>query len=95
MIQERLEHLVHQVHESGWGISQPQGHHQKLVMSIMSLESNLANILFSNLELMITGANINLREARSSLELIEQVINYWQGIFVMNSQSVELSIVYA
>ncbi|PHT68419.1 hypothetical protein T459_27906 [Capsicum annuum] len=70
-VQVLLEHLVHQVHESGWGISKTEGHDQKLEVTISSMKISLQNVIFFDFELMIVGSEVCLREIAGTLKLVE------------------------
>jgi hypothetical protein len=71
-VELRHKHGVHEVHEVGWGIRETKGHYQELVKTITSGESGFGNVTRSNLDLVITGTKINLREDFGSSQLIKR-----------------------
>ena len=62
LIQELHEHFVHHMHEESRGIGETKGHHGIFVKTVPSSECGLRNILLFNLELMISGPQINFGE---------------------------------
>jgi hypothetical protein len=53
-------------------ICQPKLHDQILIEAVSSRESCLGDILGTNLDLMISGVEINLREHLGALPLVDQ-----------------------
>ncbi|KAJ9544358.1 hypothetical protein OSB04_024065 [Centaurea solstitialis] len=64
-------------------------------MTITSSERCLGNIFFSNSHLVISGSKIDLGEVSCSLQLIEQIIDAWQRVTVLDSDLVQLPVVDA
>ena len=58
-------------------------------------EGGLGDVIFSNFKLMIPRSQIYLREHHSPFQLVKQVINPRQGIFVLHGDLVQLSVVNA
>ena len=49
LIHKWSEHTVHLIHNSSWWISQPERHHQKLIVAISSTECHFRNVSFPDL----------------------------------------------
>jgi hypothetical protein len=56
------EDRIHEVHEISWSVSETKRHDKILVQTIPGGESCFWNITGPNLNLMIAGTKINLRE---------------------------------
>jgi hypothetical protein len=95
LVQIFHENRVHQVHEVSGGIGQTKRHHQILIKTILSGESSLWDIFFTDLDLMIARMKVNLQEDLCSNQLIKQEINVGQWVLVPHSYCVEWSIVNA
>ncbi|KAK4718124.1 hypothetical protein R3W88_016462 [Solanum pinnatisectum] len=87
------KHYIHQFHKSSWSISQTKRHHQKLIMTIPSLESHFWNVIFFHPQLVATRPKINLGEVTHSLKLVQQIIYPWKRILILNGHHVQLAIV--
>jgi hypothetical protein len=81
-VKELHEHLVHEIHEVGRGISQAKGHHGVFKQAVAGGECGLGNIGLSDFHLMISGTEINLGEYFGSIQLIKQVFDLWEWILV-------------
>ena len=64
-------------------------------MPISTTKSCLEYILLTDPELMISGPHIYLREHVGSLKLVKQVINAWQRIFVLHSDTIQQFVINA
>jgi hypothetical protein len=71
LVKELHEYLIHDIHEIGRGIGQAKGHYGELKQAIASGEGVLGNIGLSDLQLIISSAEINLGEHLGSVQLIE------------------------
>lgn len=60
-----------------------------------SSRGRLWDVTLLNSKLMVTRSKVNLREITGTLELIEQVINPWDGIFTLDCDLVQLSMINA
>src|SRR6185436_5206558 len=60
------ENHVHQVHEESRGISQAEGHDHVLIKPVLAGECRLRNTLWTDPQLKINRAKINLREYTST-----------------------------
>ncbi|MFS7996644.1 hypothetical protein Hanom_Chr12g01132271 [Helianthus anomalus] len=54
LVQVGFANMIHEIHERCWCISEPERHHQELVVTITSSECSLMHIFISNLQLMVT-----------------------------------------
>ena len=52
-----------------------------------------SDILRANPQLMITRMQIDLREHTSTLELIKEILNAWQGMLVLDGDCIQLPII--
>jgi hypothetical protein len=77
------------------GVGQNKKHHQILIKTVSGGESSLWDIFFTDLNLMIARAKVNLQKDLCSNQLIEQEINVEQWIFVLHGYYVEWSIIDA
>jgi hypothetical protein len=93
LVQLFHENRVHQVHEVSGGVGQNKRHHQILIKTVSGGESSLWDIFFTDLDLMIARAKVNLQKDLCSNQLIEQEINVEQWIFVLHGYYVEWSII--
>ena len=57
-------------------------------MAIASLKSSLWDVFLGYPELMVSGSEVNLGKRRGSFELIEQVIDPWKWILVLDGDFV-------
>jgi hypothetical protein len=60
LVQLFHENWVHQVHEVSGGIGQTIRYHQILIKTVSGGESNLWDIFFTDLDLMIARTKVNL-----------------------------------
>ena len=65
------ENKVHDTRERRWCIGETKGHDSELVETVASGERCLWNILFSDLDLMVTHSQVQLGEYRGSSWLIK------------------------
>jgi hypothetical protein len=93
-VELRHKHGVHEVHEVSWGIRETKRHYQELVKTITSGESGFRNVTKSNFDLMITRTKVNLRENSGSSQLIERNIDSGKGIFVLDGDCIERSVIH-
>jgi hypothetical protein len=75
-------------------IHQPKRHDKILIKIISRRESRLGDIFITDLNLMIAGVEINVREHLGSHQLIKQDINAWEGVLVLDSDCIQWSVVH-
>jgi hypothetical protein len=75
-------------------ICQPKRHDKILIKPISHRKSHLGDIFITDLNLVITGVEINLGEYLGSLQLIKQDINAWEGILVLDGDCIQQSVIY-
>jgi hypothetical protein len=90
---ERQEDVIHQPHESLWGIYQAKGHDQPLENTFFRLESSLPYISRFYWDLVVVRLQINLTKILGSLELVEKVINFGIWALVPDCDFVQISII--
>jgi hypothetical protein len=71
LVKELHEYLIYEIHEIGRGIGQTKGHDGVLEQAVASGEGGLGNVGLSDLQLMISSAEINLGEHFGSIQLIK------------------------
>jgi hypothetical protein len=76
-------------------IYQPKRYHNILIETIPCSESRLGYIFGTSLDLVIARAEINLGEHLGSRYLIEQDVNGWKWILVLDSDGIEWSLIHA
>jgi hypothetical protein len=64
------QQVSHHVAESGWGVSEPEGHHCELIVAVVGAERCLLNIFLGNADLVITAREVNLGENSGAEKLI-------------------------
>jgi hypothetical protein len=69
------KHLIHEIHEIGWGICKTEGHHCILMESIPGMKCYFGDIRLSNPQLMISRSQFDLGENNGSLHLVEQILD--------------------
>ncbi|PHT94120.1 hypothetical protein T459_02002 [Capsicum annuum] len=94
-VQVLLEHTVHLVHKSCWGIGKTKGRDLEFEMTILSTIGYLWNVTFSDSELMIARSEVYLREMDGPLKLVKQVIDSGKRILVLDHDFIEMMVVYA
>lgn len=62
LVQVLHENFVHEVHEVGRGIGQSEGHDPVLVQPITSNKCCFGDVLWSNLQLVVSRSQVNLGE---------------------------------
>src|SRR4051812_28899618 len=92
-IQVSMKNTVHVLHEYSRRISDTEGHHRILVVSIPSPERGLLNVVFFYSNLVISRPQINLRKHTSTHQLIHQVINSGKWILVLYRHFIQLPII--
>jgi hypothetical protein len=74
-IDQGLQDVIHQYHESGWGIRQAKGNDQPLETTFFRLECGLPYIGMFYGDLVVAELQNNLTKILAPLELVEKVIN--------------------
>jgi hypothetical protein len=75
LVQLRHEYGVHQVYEMCRSIGESKRHNQILIQPIPSGENSLRNIFQTDLDLMITLMEIDLRKELSTAKLIKKNVD--------------------
>jgi hypothetical protein len=94
-IELRHEHRVHEVHEVGGSISEPERHDQELVKTITSGKSGFRNVAMSNLDLVVARTKVDLREDSGTSQLIKKNIDSRKRVFVFDGDCIEWPVIYA
>jgi hypothetical protein len=68
---KRLKEVIQKPLECGRGVCQPKGHYEKLVMALMRPKSGLRYILRTNSDLMIAGAQVQIRKNSSPKQFVK------------------------
>jgi hypothetical protein len=71
LVEELHEHLVHEIHEVGWGIGHAKGHNGVLKQTVSCDEGGLGNVGLTDFQLILSCAEINLGEHSGSIQLVK------------------------
>ncbi|KAK4729331.1 hypothetical protein R3W88_022319 [Solanum pinnatisectum] len=93
-IKIRIKHSVHKIHERCRSISQTKCHDSKLIMTISGPKSCIRDVTLSYSQLMIARSEIYLRKTSGTLKLIEEIINSQKRILILDSNLVQLTVIY-
>ncbi|XP_052622754.1 uncharacterized protein LOC128128026 [Lactuca sativa] len=67
--------LIRNGNNDGQGVREPEGHYEKLVMAIDGSKGRFVGIFGCHLDLVIPDEQVDFREHRGSMKLIQQFIN--------------------
>lgn len=90
-----LEQVIHGVLKFCRHVGETKGHYGELVMSIMCVECRFPDVLFPDLDLMISDSQIKFGENGSTMQFIDQLIYGGNGKMITNSGRVQGTIIYA
>ena len=82
------------MHEESKGIGEAEGHHGIFIKTVPSSECGLRNIFLFNLELVVSCPSINFGEYLCPTELIKQIIDPRQWIFVFDGDIIHLTVIH-
>jgi hypothetical protein len=94
LVQLRYEHGVHQVHEMCRSIGEFKRHNQILVQPVPGREGNLRDILWMDLDLMITQMEINHGKDSCTGKLIKEKVDAGQWVLVLDGDSIQRPVVH-
>ena len=87
--------VIHQIHKYGGRVCETKWHDHEFELSVSCVEHRLLDVSFMNSNLIIPGLQVYLGEFRTTPELVKQVINSGQRVFVLFGYFVELVVVDA
>ena len=87
--QVRSKDMVHEPHEGAWGVGEAKWHHKPLIQSMLGLEGGLPLITFFHPHLVIATLEINLWEDIGSTQFVQNVIQPWYGVAVLDCNVVD------
>ena len=90
---EWLQDDVHQPHEGCGSIRQPKRHDQPFEKALLGFEGNLLHIRRFYWYLVIPRLQVNLTEIFYTFELVQNVINPWDQVPILDSDLVQRPIV--
>ncbi|WZZ35469.1 hypothetical protein YC2023_018870 [Brassica napus] len=93
LIQVLPKHIIHKLHERCRCVRQSKWHHHKLIMPIACTEGRLPHISISYRNLVVSRCQVNFIEPRSSLQLVQQLVNTRKRILILDGHFVQTSIV--
>src|ERR1043165_6683604 len=93
-VQEIHEDIVHHSHEVSWGVRQTKRHDREFIQAISGGECRLGDVFLPDLQLIIAGTKIYLGEYSGTLELIKQIINAGQQVFVLDGDFLQGAVVH-
>jgi hypothetical protein len=74
-IGERPQGIIHNPHESCWGIFQVKGHDQPFKKTFFGIEGSLPYINLLYWDLVVARLQVNLTEVFYPLELVKEIVN--------------------
>jgi hypothetical protein len=93
LVQLRHEYEVHQVHEMCKSIGESKRHNQILIQPVPGREGSVKDIFRTDLDLMITRTEIDLRKDPGTGKLIKENIDAGQWILVLDGDNIQGPIV--
>src|SRR5882762_11714366 len=87
------KNIIHEMLESRRCVGQAKGRNQVLECTIVCVEGSKPLMAFSNADIVVTGAKIDLGEYFGRLQLIEKVADKWKRVSVLLSEPIELAVV--
>jgi hypothetical protein len=82
IIGERIQYIIHNPHESWWGICQVKGHEKPFKNTFFGLEGSLPYIGLLYWNLVVSELQINLTEVFVPLYLFKEIINLGNWVLV-------------
>jgi hypothetical protein len=89
MMEKGTKDMIHEALEGGGGITQANGHDQKLIVALMTVKGHIGNVYLFHTYLVIARAKIKFSKELGTTQFIQEVINDRNGKFVFNGQFVE------
>ena len=86
-----VEDIVYAWLKCGRIICQSKRHGKKLKVTIMTFESSIWYVFLPHSNLMITIYKVKIWEELCSMDLIHELINPWDGIFILHCLLVQCS----
>jgi sirohydrochlorin ferrochelatase len=93
LVQLRHEHGVHQVYEMCRSIGESKWHNQIRVQPVPDREGSLRDIFQTDLDLVITRMEIDLRKDFSTDKLIKKNVDAGQWIFILDGDGIQRLVV--
>ena len=93
LVQIPIEDTIHKAHKCRWCICETKWYHYKLIMSIPCSKGCLMNVFILDSHLMLPRPQVNLGKYICPFHLIQEVINFWQGIFVLHHDFIQLPVI--
>ena len=84
---------IHHSLEGGQRIGQSERHYEEFIMPFMCSKCRLLHISRFDMQLMISRAQVQLREDLSTMKLVQQFVNCWNWKTIFNSDSIESYII--
>lgn len=88
------EDLVHDVHEIGRGIGKSEGHHIVAEQTIAGCEVCLEDVRLADLQLVVSGPQIDLGEDSGSIQLVEQILALRERLLVLDGDLIQLTVAH-
>jgi hypothetical protein len=83
-IGERPQDIIHQDHESGWGIHKTKRYDQLFKKTLFGLESNLPYISLFYGDMVVVKIQFNLTEVLASLELVKKIFDLGNWVSILD-----------
>jgi hypothetical protein len=84
-----MKDMIHEALEGGGGITQAKGHHQKLIVTLMSSKVSLGNVYLFHTYMVVARTKIEFSKELGATQFIQEVINDRDGKFVFNGKFVD------
>ena len=94
-VQFLFEHVVQEAHEGRGSIGQTEGKNEELVEAITSAEGGLVDIVIMDLDLVVSGAEVDFAEDLGIVETVKQLIDSWQWVCILDCLFIEGTIINA
>ena len=95
LTQQRVESGIHGALEGIWCAGQSEGHDSKLKLTPMCLECCFMFFTGCQTNLIKASPEIQARKPAGVVQLVQQLIHYWNRKFTLDSQGVEHPVVNA
>ena len=88
-----MKDVVHHCLECGWGIHEAKKHYCWFKQAFASFECGLPFISLFDADIVISPSYIKFGEQMISCEVIDEVIDQWEGIAIWYGPLVQVSII--
>jgi len=83
------ENLVHHSLKGGRAVCHTEVHYQQLEQALIGAEHCLPLVVFTNANVVVAPANVELHEDLGTFESMDEVVNEWEGVLVFACDDIE------